>query len=235
MESQLAILAAARGLGLSSPGREGESFRWIPASMYLFSALLCLLAGLAVRNVRNRRASSSLVLAEIRTAESPVARGPGPRFWWFMAAFLILFGIEREFDLLSMLTDYGRGTAKVQAWYGSRRTYQGAFILVIALLGSVVCAGLIWMFRRAGIHHHLAIGAFFSLSVFIAIRATSLHQVDSILGKQMIGLKLNWILELSGIIALAIAAVASIRVAGRTSFEQPGNRRGASVDRPPGR
>ena len=137
MDFQATILVAAQTLALSSPGGGGDFFRWIPATMYFVSAVFCLLAGLAERSVGNRRASPHTGVTEFRAEQPPLARNPGPRFWWPLASFLFLFGIERAFDLLSMLTDYGRGNAVAHAWYGSRRTYQGAFISAVVVLGAV--------------------------------------------------------------------------------------------------
>jgi hypothetical protein len=52
---------------------------------------------------------------------------------------------------------------------------------------------------------------------FVLIRAGSLHHVDTMLGWHVAGVRLNWILENSGILLVAIGAIAAIRCSRRAS------------------
>ena len=45
------------------------------------------------------------------------------------------------------------------------------------------------------------------LSAFIVIRATSFHHVDQLLHIHLLGFKINWILELGGIIYVAFGSI----------------------------
>jgi hypothetical protein len=54
------------------------------------------------------------------------------------------------------------------------------------------------------------IGLFFLLS-FVVIRAASFHHIDRILDLRILHLRMNWILELSGILIVAAAAGIDIR------------------------
>jgi hypothetical protein len=50
-----------------------------------------------------------------------------------------------------------------------------------------------------------------SLITFIVIRAASFHHVDVLLRSQLLGIRVNWILELGGIALIALSAAQSAR------------------------
>jgi hypothetical protein len=128
-------------------------------------------------------------------------------FWWISGVLLTLLGINKQLDLQSLFTEIGRQVAKEQGWYGQRREFQFGFVEVFTAiaLGSfaVLAIKMRTLFRRFA----LAFTGIFFLVSFIIIRAASFHHVDKVLGTWFLGAKINWILELGGILIIIIAAI----------------------------
>ena len=132
-------------------------------------------------------------------------------FWGGLALGMVLLGINKQLDLQSLFTQIGRDMAKRQDWYAERHEYQRQFIvgLLIAGLATLVAAAILLAgtWRRTG----LALFGLVFLIVFILIRAASFHHVDHLLGVRFAGMKMNWILELGGILCIGLAAGLNLR------------------------
>ncbi len=179
----MAILAMIEK-GTWQPGIGDSSLMgWITVLAYLGTACACAISGWQANRRRDRR------------------------FWGSVAFILLLLGINKQLDLQSWLTVVGKQVAIAQGWYDQRRTVQKQFIVglvavVLALLMfSIQALGQSW--RRLW----LAMTGMAFLGGFIVIRASSFHHIDRLLGLEWAGLRLNWILELGGIICIAVAAV----------------------------
>jgi hypothetical protein len=125
-------------------------------------------------------------------------------FWLLVCLAMVLLGINRQFDLISLLTEVGRDIARVQGWYDHRQTVQAYGLLGLASTG---CAGMlivcIWFRHIVRRILGALIGVSF-LAAPAAIRAVSLHQVDQWLGRAPVAL--NGLLELSGVLLVAFSA-----------------------------
>lgn len=163
---------------------------------------------------------------------SSSSRALGPVCWWIAASVLLILGINRLFDLQTALTDALRSQAKAQQWYAMRQSYQRAMIAAASLAGVVGAAAFEWRFRGASVRYHVAVMGLLFLLAFVVIRGASFHNVDAMIRMRILGLKLNWILELSGI-GLIAAAAASALVAPRTP-DPPDDPRGPRTYRIPG-
>jgi hypothetical protein len=123
---------------------------------------------------------------------------------------MVFLCINKQLDLQSLLTDLGRAFAKEQGWYGERRGVQKLFIISL-LLGSLILVA--WTFRRCGkfwrTYPILSAGLAFLLT-FILVRAVSMHHVDAFLRVSIGGVRINWILELTGIGLIAVAGLREI-------------------------
>ncbi len=130
--------------------------------------------------------------------------------WWGLAFILILLGINKQLDLQSWLTIMGKKMAIEQGWYEKRRLVQKDFIIGLI---AISCASLMFIMQWMGTKIKQFIlpllGIIFLLG-FIIIRATSFHHVDQLLGWELVGIRVNWLLELGGIGCLAIAAIKEI-------------------------
>jgi hypothetical protein len=133
-----------------------------------------------------------------------------PRRMWIGIAVLMSFlCLNKQLDLQSLLTDIGRVLAIREGWYDHRRLIQYWMVLAMAMAGALILAIIAWKLRailRERIV--LLIGVVFLLT-FIAIRAASFHHVDIFLGSQILGIRANWILELTGIGLITLSAVRS--------------------------
>ncbi len=132
-------------------------------------------------------------------------------FWSTVAIILLFLGLNKQLDLQSLLTAMGKFYAKRDGWYENRRELQmfvilGAIIVMVtSFLLFVVNMGEIFKTNRLAI-----IGLAF-LVLFIALRATSFHHMDMLINFTVFGMRMNWILELSGIVAIFMSAFALIK------------------------
>lgn len=140
-------------------------------------------------------------------------------FWSTICLLMILLGINKQLDLQSLFTEIGRQIARHQGWMDNRRIVQFWFVILFgtAAFSSFVLFAFIMrdLFRQ----FKLAFIGLFFLLTFIVIRAASFHHVDEILQSRFLDMKMNWLLELSGIYTVFIAALMDRRASrspGRT-------------------
>ncbi|MCW1922820.1 hypothetical protein OKA05_09685 [Luteolibacter arcticus] len=129
------------------------------------------------------------------------------RVWLGVTVLMAFLCLNKQFDLQSLFTDIGREFARMFDQYENRRTFQKLFI--IAVLGVVAIFGPLfaWKYRAFLAGHKLLAAGIVFLLTFIVVRAISMHHVDEFLKTSRAGgLKMNWILELTGIALIAIAA-----------------------------
>jgi hypothetical protein len=171
---------------------------WITVAAYFLASFFCWKAARAnLKQGSNREAT----------------------FWFLFTAFLLLLGINKQLDLQTWFTLFGKHLAQDEGWYGSRRIVQAIFIALVAFIGFGSLL-LFWRLARGKIRHYrLALFGAISLGCFIVIRAASFHYVDKMLGVRLSYLRLNFILEVGGIICVGIAAFKSSREFIRSSEE----------------
>lgn len=126
--------------------------------------------------------------------------------WRFLSIVLWFLCINKQLDLQTAFTEIGRMIAFRDGWYEKRWVYQKMFIEGF-VLGGAFCASLLlvitWKMSRS---IKLAVLGLCILGVFILTRASSFHHVDMFLNSSVFGVKWNWILEISGIGVVALAA-----------------------------
>jgi len=210
-------------IGTWSPGIGDPNFiGWLTVVAYLFASFLCLrvyraLAGTQRQGVEGYVAAVATVMVALvatRQRISALSSHERVRALWFSIALVLLFlGFNKQLDLQTALTEFGRIMARSEGWYGVRREIQVVFILGILLLGG-------WLLRTAAA---LAVGniqqmrfvltGVVFLLCFVAIRATSFHHVDRLLGLNFGGFRLNWLLELGGNALVILGAWRALRAA----------------------
>lgn len=139
-------------------------------------------------------------------------------FWFLLTVLLGLLALNKQLDLQSALTAIGRCVAQAQGWYEDRRIVQLGFILAVGLIGLVATISIAWSLRRGLSQIWLALLGFAFLVTFVVIRAAGFHHVDHMIGTEFAGLRINWVLELSGIIMISLNALWLLR-RGRTVYE----------------
>ena len=176
------------------PGIGDPTFMgWLTVLAYLITAFSCLICAFSHRFL------------------SPLQRVNRIRWLWgFFAIVLLVLGINKQLDLQSLVTVIGKEVALSQGWYQQRRIIQAQFIIgivIAALILLSVIGRAIYAERRT---YRLALLGLMFLSCFIVIRASSFHHIDSLLRWQLVGFRLNWILEIGGIACIATAAIRTI-------------------------
>jgi hypothetical protein len=128
------------------------------------------------------------------------------RIWFGVALLMAALCVNKQFDLQSLATDLGREVANAGGWYGKRRGVQKWFVVGVIAGSGVFACWFAWRFRDFLKHHKLLSAGLLFLLTFIVVRAISFHHFDVFLKTSFVGLRMNWILELSGIFLIAIAA-----------------------------
>lgn len=149
------------------------------------------------------------------------ARKTSVAFWLVLTLVMATMGLSRMVDLGPLLTDHGRDFARDYGWYEDRRSIQRTAVEVVIISGAVAAfIAAAWLAFAAAPEHPLGALAVVYLATFVIVRAISLHQVDQLLYNHPIeGFRINALLELAGIAAVCLAAVASL------ALRRPGSRR----------
>jgi hypothetical protein len=133
-----------------------------------------------------------------------------------MTGLLIVHGLSKHFNLPAAVTEIGRIVAHWIGGYDLRRWLQVLMLLLVAI-GLVLL--IRWSVRRKSF-----LGAWrrcapemiclCCLCGLVILRAISLHQAGALLATEVFGVRLSWIVELSGIYSLVVILLR--RMLGRT-------------------
>lgn len=129
------------------------------------------------------------------------------RFWMLLALLLLLLGANKQLDLQSALTEFGRLLARAHGWYGQRALVQLWFIVAAGVAAMALAGAVLYLLRRAPKPTQLAIMGAGALLGFVLIRAASFHHMDRFVGSMLLGLRANWLLEIGGILLVAAGAL----------------------------
>lgn len=158
---------------------------------------------LALRAYRSAKAAERL-LSMPHPDESRSQRSM-KQLWLLITVTVCALGINKQLELQTLAIQTVRDRAYAHGWYGRRREYQVAFILAVILVGVIgTTLAVVWLrgvFRRVW----LAIAGISMLVVFVIVRAASFHYVDKVLALGSV--RINHLLELSGIGMIAVAAL----------------------------
>lgn len=201
-------------VGAWSPGiGDPNAMGWITVVAYLSAAFLCFAvhrawltsAGATVKG----RTWGPVALALLGQRRRLAALPEGVRMsalWKAMAVALLLLGINKQLDLQTAITEIGRILAAKQGWYERRQRIQIDFIIGIVVMGGWLLCSVLLLAGRNLPRLGLALVGIVFLGCFVAIRASSFHHVDRLLGADLDGLKINWIMELGGIALVGAGA-----------------------------
>ncbi len=128
-------------------------------------------------------------------------------FWYFITFALVLLAFNKQLDLQSAMTAIGRCIAKLQGWYEHRRAVQVTFILALLsvsiLMTLILASNLRYGLKRIW----LAFFGFAFLVTFVFVRAAGFHGFDQVIGFELGVLRMNWVLELTGILMISLNAI----------------------------
>lgn len=166
-------------IGRWSPGiGDPTFFGWFTVVLYLVTAFCCW-------SMVQRRAQA------LSARELKVYRA--------LALGLLALGINKQLDLQSALTEWARSFARAEDLYESRRLFQGVFVTTLGLAAVAACVWLVLFTRRLPWPTRGAVGGAILLIAFIVMRAASFHHFDHFIGDEWLGLRVNVLLELTGI------------------------------------
>ena len=172
----------------------------VVTGLYLLTSIACLLVAKQLR-----RLHSKLLRRFDSKSEAT--------FWIVLAIVLLLLGINKQADLQSLITMYGRDLIKYVGLYSVRRTFQIAFIALVAIIAMLSVSISLWAVCRWTWPCHLAAIGLGIQAAFLVIRAASFHHVDRLLGLRMADMKINLIVESIGLVLMLLAAVGRLRMA----------------------
>ena len=134
------------------------------------------------------------------------------RFGKVTGVVLLLLMVNKQLDLQSALTAFGRCLSQAQGWYEDRRMVQAVFIGVV-LVGSSVTGALIFAAMRRHVNQlTLALAGVIVLLIFITVRAVGFHHIDDLIDARIFSTRMIWILEPIGIALIAANAVNYLRL-----------------------
>ena len=163
---------------------------WVTVAAYFLTALI------ALRLVLNSR---RWFPADIYPAQR--------RFWLVVFLLMLALGINKQLDLQSLITEMGRYYAARDGWLEYKRYVQVGVIISILAVAAVSLSFFFIRMRQLLRINWLAIAGLTCLLVFIISRATSFHHMDIFIGVSILGARVNWIMELGGLAAIALSAL----------------------------
>jgi hypothetical protein len=116
--------------------------------------------------------------------------------------------------------------------YESRRVLQAIFMVSVMCIGTACLALLFWVTHRWPRHYFLANVGLVYILIFIVVRGTSFHRVDQLLRVAVLGVKMNWFFELSGIACVGIAARVAMGRAKAYKCKPPDGPNSSPADNP---
>ena len=170
---------------------------WLTVAAYALAAALSAQAFMTARAGERRFAASDPHEARDQRAVK--------HMWLLITIAMVLLGINKQLDLQTLLIQKVRNRAYASGWYRDRRRYQVDFIAAMLVMGMLATIGLAIWLRRVLRRVILAIAGVAALGLFVVIRAASFHYVDKALS---LGgrVRVNWLIELSGIGLIVVAA-----------------------------
>jgi hypothetical protein len=129
------------------------------------------------------------------------------RLWLGIAIILFFLCINKQLDLQSLLTASAKYFFNELGIYEFRKLFQLTFIIIIFIVGFVCAYWLFFQYQMVIKNHLLALIGLVFLLGFVLIRASSFHGMDLIINYSLLGFRMNWFLELTGITLIGINGV----------------------------
>jgi hypothetical protein len=153
-------------------------------------------------------AAAAVAFVVAMRAPFPAAsRGRERLFWALLAAVLVALAVNKQLDLQSYLTALGRCADQHQGWYDRRRFVQESVILGLLLVMALLAVGLWRLMRGTLARNGAALAGLVLVLGFVAIRAVGFHHVDTLIKLDVMHLRLNWLLELTGPVLIGLAGL----------------------------
>lgn len=179
-QSPLILAATEDGRWHAGIG-DATVFGWITVAFYLLAVVRCIIKVNASKKF-----------------------GGNYLFWHYLAIFLLVLGVNKQLDLQSWFTESLKDAAQNHNWYENRRSVQVGFIVALGIGMLMTLIAFRLFLANTWRNYKLAWIGVILLCTFILIRAASFHHVDILINKEVLGLKLNVILEIGAIILIIL-------------------------------
>jgi hypothetical protein len=187
-----------------SPGiGDPTALGWLTVVLYFLTAWLCW------RMVERLRSHHREGRPEINT-------------WRAISVLFMLLGINKQLDLQTAFTELCRVLAHKQGWYPQRLSIQLAFIVLVALICLGAALFLVFRSSQAVWPNWLAVLGTILVLGYVFVRASSFHHIDQFIGRELIGMRWNWILEIGGIALVLFASLRRSHMMTLAAFEPAG-------------
>ncbi len=158
---------------------------WVTVVCYLLTCLLCVAVFRKTNYTRKAQRS----------------------FWLLLSVLMLLLAANKQLDLQSFATAGARCVAKIQGWYENRAGFQYKVVLGMGIAALTVGLFFLWALRRDLRRNLIALIGLTVVFGFVLIRAVGWHDIDAIINIRFGGVRMNWILELSGLFLISLNAV----------------------------
>ncbi|WP_199554390.1 hypothetical protein [Sandaracinobacteroides hominis] len=161
---------------------DAERAVWIITAAYLLTLPLLVLA---------RQASAT----------------PRERLFWTLACLGILaLALNKQLDLQTQLTAFGRQVAHNGDWFDRRRDVQRLFLIGLGASMALLALWLGWLTHNLPGPVKLTLAGLLLLGGFVLLRAASFHNVDQLLRTNLLGTRAWVVIELAGIVVVMAGA-----------------------------
>lgn len=130
--------------------------------------------------------------------------GGNYQFWWYLAAFLLFLGINKQLDLQSWFTETLKDSAQAHGWYEHRRPVQVAFIVALGFGMLLALISFRLFLANTWRNYKLTWVGIIFLCTFIMVRAASFHHVDLLIDDEILGLRINVLMEIGAILLIIV-------------------------------
>ncbi|MBP6472632.1 MAG: hypothetical protein KBE23_23085 [Chloroflexi bacterium] len=177
------------------PGGDPTFLGWLTTVVYLGTAVLCLACALSVKRIFTNGDSRPHML-----------------IWGGLSFVLFFLGLNKELDLQTSFTATIKRLAWEQGLYEYGQRAQVLFLAVFALVGFAVVLVIAWSVRRYWRNYLFLLLGIAAIFRFIVVRIATFYGIFlPELSRFTGGLRINWLLELMGILLIAAAAILNLR------------------------
>jgi len=169
---------------------------WFTTFLYLAISLVCLKAASTSTNNKVHNYSNT----------SPSSK-QNQFFWLSLTLFLIFFGINKQMDFQTLITQIGREISISQGWYENRRSVHATFITIISLFSIAILYAVVNIFKNSLPMIKTSLIGILILFLYYMIRASSFHHINIFDDSLNITLNYIWLLELCGLILISIGGI----------------------------
>jgi hypothetical protein len=161
---------------------------WVTSAGYLIAAALCFWAGRAAqRNLEPARSFTP---------------------FFVIAVLAIALGINKEFEVQTLMIRIGRALATSEGWYEERRMFQKILVVAILIIGLAVSSRFVYQhIEFFKTHLGLACGVA-AICLYCFLRWADVNHIE-LLGSGRSSSESLWPLEISGVTLLIFGTVVS--------------------------